>query len=51
MAECLFGVKSFKNQLGVSPLTKKKVKPKVRTVGDHLLLCNHSYQHVLKILV
>ena len=26
----------------ISPLTKKKVKPKSSTVSDHLLLCNHS---------
>ena len=26
----------------ISPLTKKKVKPKVIAVSDHLLLCNHS---------
>ena len=25
----------------ISPLTKKKVKPKGGAVGDHLLLCNH----------
>ena len=46
MAECLFingivSVKSFKNQLDVSVLTKEKVKPKVVVVSDHLLLCNH----------
>ena len=28
--------------IGISPLTKKKVKPKGRTGCDHLLLCNHS---------
>ena len=28
--------------IGISPLTKKKVKPKGSTVSDHLLLCNHS---------
>ena len=47
MAQCLFingiySVKSFKNNLNVSPLTKKKVKPKVGVASDHLLLCNHS---------
>ena len=26
----------------ISPLTKKKVKPKVIAVSDYLLLCNHS---------
>ena len=25
-----------------SPLAKRKVKPKVGTISDHLLLCNHS---------
>ena len=44
MAECLFindifSVKSSENQLGVSPLTKKKVKAKVVVVSDDLLLC------------
>ena len=28
--------------IGISPLTKKKVKPKGKVVSDHLLLCNHS---------
>ena len=28
--------------IGISPLTKKKVKPKDSAVSDHLLLCNHS---------
>ena len=28
--------------IGISPLTKKKVKPKGSAVSDHLLLCNHS---------
>ena len=27
--------------IGISPLTKKKVKPKGSAVSDHLLLCNH----------
>ena len=27
---------------GISPLTRKKVKPKGSVVSDHLLLCNHS---------
>ena len=26
----------------ISPLIKKKVKPKGSVVTDHLLLCNHS---------
>ena len=28
--------------IGISPLTKKKVKPKGSAVSDHMLLCNHS---------
>ena len=28
--------------IGISPLIKKKVKPKGSAVSDHLLLCNHS---------
>ena len=28
--------------IGISPLTKKKFKPKAGAVSDHLLLCNHS---------
>ena len=28
--------------IGISPLTKKKVKPKGSAISDHLLLCNHS---------
>ena len=28
--------------IGISPLTKKKVKPNGKVVSDHLLLCNHS---------
>ena len=35
--------------IGISPLTRKKVKPKCSAVSDHLLLCNHS--PFLKILV
>ena len=27
---------------GISPLTRKKFKPKGSVVSDHLLLCNHS---------
>ena len=29
-------------QIGFSPMTKKKVKPKSSTASDHLLLCNRS---------
>ena len=28
--------------IGISPMTKKKVKPKGSAVSDHMLLCNHS---------
>ena len=28
--------------IGISPLTRKQVKPKKSSVADHLLLCNHS---------
>ena len=28
--------------IGISPLTRKKVKPKSSAVSDYLLLCNHS---------
>ena len=28
--------------IGVSPLTKKQVKPENSSVADHLLFCNHS---------
>ena len=28
--------------IGISPLTRKKVKPKCSAFSDHLLLCNHS---------
>ena len=28
--------------IGISPLTRKKVKPKSSAVTNHLLLCNHS---------
>ena len=31
--------------IGISPLTKKQVKPKSRSVADHLLLCNHSVSY------
>ena len=29
-------------QIGISSLTRKQVKPKKSSVADHLLLCNHS---------
>ena len=28
--------------IGISPLTRKQVKPKNSSVADHLLICNHS---------
>ena len=28
--------------IGISPLTRKQVKPKNSSVADHLILCNHS---------
>ena len=28
--------------IGISPLTKKQVKPKNSAVANHLLFCNHS---------
>ena len=28
--------------IGISPLTRKQVKPKNSSVADHLLFCNHS---------
>ena len=28
--------------IGISPLTRKQVKPKNSSIADHLLLCNHS---------
>ena len=28
--------------IGISPLTKKQVKPKNSSVANHLLFCNHS---------
>ena len=30
------------DHIRISPLTKKKVKPKSSAISDHLLLCNHS---------
>ena len=32
----------IEEHIGISRLTKKKVKPKGSAVSDHLLLCNHS---------
>ena len=32
----------IRKDIGISPLTKKKVKPKGSTVSDHLLLCYYS---------
>ena len=31
--------------IGISPLTRKHVKPKNSSVADHLLLCNHSVSY------
>ena len=31
--------------IGISPLTKKQIKPKKCSVGDHLLLCNYSVSY------
>ena len=28
--------------IGISPLTKKKLKPEGSAISNHLLLCNHS---------
>ena len=28
--------------VGISPLTKKQIKPKNSSVADHILFCNHS---------
>ena len=41
--ECVrhFNVRNGEH-IGITPLTRKKVKPKVSAVSDHLLLCNHS---------
>ena len=30
------------NGIGISPLTKKQLKPNNSFVADHLLFCNHS---------
>ena len=38
--------------IGISPLTKKEVKPRNSSVGDHLLLCILlNIQHPMTILV
>ena len=29
-------------RIGISPLTRKQVKPKNSSAANHLLLCNHS---------
>ena len=41
--ECMrhFNVK-IGERIGISPLTRKQVKPKNSSVADHLLFCNHS---------
>ena len=41
--ECVrhLNVKTGKH-IGISPLTKEQVKPKSRSVANHLLLCDHS---------
>ena len=31
-----------REHIGISPLTKKQVKPTNSSVADHLLFCNHS---------
>ena len=31
--------------IGISPLTRKQVKPKNSSVADHLLFCNHSVSY------
>ena len=31
--------------IGISPITKKQVKPKNSSPADHLLFCNHSASH------
>ena len=32
----------IREHIGISPLTRKKVKPKGSALSDHLLFCNHS---------
>ena len=32
----------YETHIGISPLTRKQVKPKSKSVADCLLLCNHS---------
>ena len=36
--------------IGISPITKKQIKPKSSSVADHLLFCNHSVSHDFGIL-
>ena len=38
--ECTIG-----EHIGISPLTKKQVKPKNSFIDDHLLFCNQSSYH------
>ena len=33
------------DNIGISPPTRKQVKPKNSSVADHLLLCNHSVSY------
>ena len=46
--ECYYGERvrdlnvRIEEHMGISPLTKKKVKPMGNAVSDHFLLCNHS---------
>ena len=35
--------------IGISPVTKKKFKPKGDAVSDHLLLCTHSCANQVKL--
>ena len=42
-AECVRHLNvRIREHIGISPLTRKKIKPKGSTVSDHLLLYNHS---------
>ena len=36
--------------IGISPLTKKQVKSRNRSVADHLLFCNYSSCYVILVL-
>ena len=38
----IFGNFRIGEHIGISPLTRKQVKPKNSFIADHLLLCNHS---------